>query len=604
MKPYILRRLLQAAITLFVFLTVMFFLVRATGNPADAFAPLDATPEDIERIAIGMGLDRPLYVQYAIYLKDVGTGSLGQSIKTLRPVRELLVEHSLNTLKLAIAAVIIGVLMAIPLGVTAAIKRFTIIESAIRLFAVFGMSVPHFWLGIILIEAIAVHLGWLPAGGMHGPTSYVLPGFTLSVLLLAGLVRLLRSTMIDTLDSDFVRFARIKGVQERMVIWKHTLRNALLPVLGFAGVQIALFLAGSVVTETVFAWPGVGRLMYVALMERDFPVLQGCVTLFVFLLFLSIWWLTSCTHILTREFALRKDGSLMRRLIAIFSYLVRGGKGLSVPRWPPPVPSLIILLAVVCAVFGDYIAPYDPTDMDLANRLAPPAWIQGGDWAYPLGTDSLGRDILSRMIVGSRISLSVAFLALAIGAFVGASAAMVAAYFRGWVDALIMRIVESLQPLPVIFIGMILAIVFGPSFFGLVFAMAFIVWARYCRSLRGEALSLVQRDFVSLAKVAGCSPMRIIVRHILPNIANSLMVLLTLMVGWAILVESALSFLGAGIPPPTPSWGRMCSDGRDYVATAWWLSTMPGIAIVLVVLAFNMFGDWLRDRLDPKLRQV
>jgi peptide/nickel transport system permease protein len=294
----------------------------------------------------------------------------------------------------------------------------------------------------------------------------------------------------------------------------------------------------------------------------------------------------------------------MRLLSNILSYLIRGGKGSGVPRLPPFFPSFIILLTLFCAVSGNYIAPHDPIEMDLINRLKPPVWVKGGDWSYPLGTDKLGRDILSRIIVGSKISMAVAVMSLAIGGFFGVSAALIAVYFRGWVENLIMRVVESLQPLPVIFIGMILAIVFGPSFFGVVFSMAFIVWARYCRSLRGEALSVMQRDFVDLAKVAGASPMRIMLRHILPNIANTIMVLLTLMVGWAILVEALLSFLGAGIPPPTPSWGRMISEGRDYIAKAWWLSAIPGVAILMVVLAFNMFGDWLRDRLDPKLRQL
>jgi len=194
----------------------------------------------------------------------------------------LLLTHSLNTLKLAVVAVIISIIVALPLGVIAAVKRFTVIESSIGVFAVFGMSVPGFWMGIILIELVAVRLGLVPAGGMSGPSSYILPAITMSTLLIAGLVRLLRSSMIDTLDSDFVRFARMKGVRKRPLIWKHALRNALLPVLGFAGVQIAMFLTGSVVVETVFAWPGLGRLMYSALIERDLPVVQGCVTLFVF----------------------------------------------------------------------------------------------------------------------------------------------------------------------------------------------------------------------------------------------------------------------------------------------------------------------------------
>lgn len=294
----------------------------------------------------------------------------------------------------------------------------------------------------------------------------------------------------------------------------------------------------------------------------------------------------------------------MRVIKTIVNYLFRGGGGLAVPRYPPIIPTLIIGTVIVCALFGQYFTPHDPIKMDLMQRFQPPAWANGGSWTYPLGTDALGRDILSRVIVGSKISLSVSFLALFIGAFVGVVAALTTAYFRGWVEGVVMRLAEMLQPIPVIFIGMIIAIVFGPSFTGTVTALAVIVWARYARSLRGEALSVTQRDFVDLARVAGVSPIRIMFKHVLPNINNSLMVLITLMVGWAILTEASLSFLGAGIPPPTATWGRMVSDGREYVATAWWVSLIPGLVVILVVLAFNVFGDWLRDRLDPKLRQI
>lgn len=282
MRAYLLRRLLQMVLTLLVFMTCVFFLLRATGNPAIAFAPADATTEDIERIARGMGLDRPLYVQYGIYLRDIVTGNLGQSLRSRLPVRELLIIHTLNSFKLALATMIIVFIVSIPLGVIAAIKRFTITESLIRVFTTMGMSVPVFWLGIVLIELFSVQLGWLPVGGMRGPSTYILPALTHSTVMIAGIVRMLRSSMIDASDSDFVRFARMKGVPERLVVWRHTLRNALLPVLGYGGVQIALFLTGSVVVETVFSWPGVGRMMYTGLVQRDFPVVQGSVLLFVF----------------------------------------------------------------------------------------------------------------------------------------------------------------------------------------------------------------------------------------------------------------------------------------------------------------------------------
>jgi len=289
---------------------------------------------------------------------------------------------------------------------------------------------------------------------------------------------------------------------------------------------------------------------------------------------------------------------------AIFRFFGRHRKGVGVSRVPPLFSSLVISAVIVCSLFGDYLVPRDPTEMNLAVRLCPPVWIEGGSWDYPLGTDLLGRDILSRIIAGSKISIIVSFLAITLGALIGVMVTMIAAYFGGWLGNVLMRTADSLQPIPIIIIGLILSIVYSPSLLTVIFSMVFILWARYARSLYGEALALMQQDFVSMAKVEGCSAFRIMTRHLFPNLANTIFILATLMVGWAILVEASLSFLGAGIPPPAPSWGRMVSEGRENITQAWWLSTIPGAAILLTVLAFNLFGDWLRDRLDPKLRQI
>ncbi|HEX2171744.1 MAG TPA: ABC transporter permease [Dehalococcoidia bacterium] len=292
--------------------------------------------------------------------------------------------------------------------------------------------------------------------------------------------------------------------------------------------------------------------------------------------------------------------------VALRTRLLGRGRSKTVRRVgrPPLVPTTIIILSVVLAFAGQALAPYDPNANNLLHRFTPPVWQEGGNWSHPLGTDQLGRDILSRIMVGSRVSLAVASVALFLGVAVGASLGLIAAYFGGWVDSLLMRLTDSVIPIPIILVGLLLAISFGPSFPVVVIAIAAITWARFARIVRGEALSLVHRDFVNLAKVAGSSPLRIMIRHLFPNVANTLLVLLTLQIGSAILVEASLSFLGAGIPPPEPSWGRMVSDGRQYIVEAWWLAALPGVAIMLVVMSFNLFGDWLRDRLDPGLRQV
>jgi peptide/nickel transport system permease protein len=273
-------------------------------------------------------------------------------------------------------------------------------------------------------------------------------------------------------------------------------------------------------------------------------------------------------------------------------------------RWFLLIPLTIITVIVSTAVLAEWLTAYSPTEISLANRLRPPFWEKGGSLAYPLGTDPMGRDLLTRMIYGARVSLVVAVLALLVGGGIGAALGLIAGYHGGRLDALVMRVADTTMAFPIILFAILFVVVIGGSIVTTVFAVALVLWARYARVIRGEVLSLRERDFIAQARIAGCSSARIIVIHLFPNILNTLVVLLSLQVGWVIIVEASLSFLGAGIPPPTPTWGSMIAEGRDYIATAWWISFFPGLAILATVLSFNLFGDWLRDALDPKLRQM
>jgi peptide/nickel transport system permease protein len=223
---------------------------------------------------------------------------------------------------------------------------------------------------------------------------------------------------------------------------------------------------------------------------------------------------------------------------------------------------------------------------------------------YILGTDAFGRDILSRLIHGARISLIVAALALTVGGGVGLVIGIVAGYLGGVVENILMRLVDAAFTFPAILFALLLAVTMGQGLGTLVIAISLLLWASFARIIRGEVLALKQRDFVALAKVRGCSARRIMLTHILPNVLNTFMVLVTLNIGVVIIAEAALSFLGAGIPPPTPTWGLMVSEGRGRIAEAWWVSLIPGLAITALVLSVNLIGDWLRDRLDPRLRQL
>jgi peptide/nickel transport system permease protein len=272
-------------------------------------------------------------------------------------------------------------------------------------------------------------------------------------------------------------------------------------------------------------------------------------------------------------------------------------------RWPA-VSMGIVAVFVLIAIFAPLLSPGDPYEQSLRLRFRPPVWEDRGSWAHPLGTDRLGRDMLTRIIWGSRVSLAVGALAVLLASAFGASVGLVAGYYGGRVDATLMRITDATLSFPTILLALILAVTVGPSFLNVVIAIAVVLWARYARVIRGQVLTLMQLDFIAQARIAGAGAWRIITRHLLPNTMNTLVVLMTLQVGYVIIVEASLSFLGAGIPPPTPAWGSMIAEGRDVVTSAWWVSFLPGLAILLVVLAFNLLGDWLRDTLDPRLRQL
>ena len=329
-----------------------------------------------------------------------------------------------------------------------------------------------------------------------------------------------------------------------------------------------------------------------------------------------------------------------------------------VRRWPL-VPTIILLALVVCGITAPWISPADPVNGELSDNFLPPAWqgaksipktvVEGevtgyrraleveigspafeeavaaqglsageisigdellvkgdkaGSTKYLLGSDQLGRDILSRIFHGARISLIVAAITLGVGGTIGTFAGLVSGYYGGWVDEFIMRLVDIVLSIPILLVTLVLVASLGASFELIVAVLSLILWPLFARVTRGEVLQLKNMDYVALARVSGASSLRIMFFHLLPGVFNTLIVIATLNVGVVILVEASLSFLGAGVPPPTPAWGSMVAGGQDHLASAWWIATMPGLAIALTVISLNLFGDWLRDTLDPRLRQL
>ena len=279
MSRFIARRLVQGLVLICLVATVVFFLGRLTGNPVDLMLPEDATPEDRATLIKTLGLDSPLHSQFLIFIGNALHGDLGMSIRMRQPAVDAFFSRLPNTLYVLPWAILLAMGLGIPLGVVAALNRGKLLDRAANTIAVLGIATPSFWLGIMLIFIFSVELGWLPSGRMGGPSHYVLPVITLGTFLVAGFMRLTRSSMLEVMDSEFVKLARIKGLSEGVVIWKHCLRNAMIPLLTLWGVFVGNLITGAIVTETVFAWPGVGRLTYEAVIYRDFPLLQAVIIL-------------------------------------------------------------------------------------------------------------------------------------------------------------------------------------------------------------------------------------------------------------------------------------------------------------------------------------
>jgi peptide/nickel transport system permease protein len=267
-----------------------------------------------------------------------------------------------------------------------------------------------------------------------------------------------------------------------------------------------------------------------------------------------------------------------------------------------PVGLLVLMLLLVSAVFAPQLSPYDPNLVQVVNRLEPPFWLDRGSLAHPLGTDSVGHDILSRLIFGARISMLVGVSSVLISGILGTVLGLIAGYWRGWPDAIIMRLADIQLAFPFILLAIAVLAVLGPGVNNLILVLGVYGWVTYARVVRAQTLSWREKEFVEAARCMGSSSARIMFRHILPNVVGSLIVIASFAMATNVLAEASLSFLGLGAPPNVPSWGAMLASARDYLQDAWWLATFPGLALMLTILSINVVGDWLRDYLDPRLR--
>ncbi len=418
----------------------------------------------------------------------------------------------------------------------------------------------------------------------------------------AVLARFTRSAMLEVLGQPYIRTASAKGVPWRQVVTGHALPNAAIPTVTIVGFMVGTLIAGAVVVESVFSWPGVGRLLVVAVANRDLAVVQ-CILLLVAA--------TMVISNLTVDFLygfldprLRQGAGGKNRMSdqTIDSGLVAPAAQAAKPKRtaiPLGVKLAILWLAlmVLIALTSQWIAPYSYTAPDLRNRLSPP-----GNPVHWLGTDELGRDVLSRLFVSIRISLLIAFGASVISAVVGTTLGFLAAYFRGMVEQAVLMLADFQASMPFLILALSVLAFFGNSLPLLICLMGFFGWERYARIARSLAIAASAQGYAASVRQLGASPARVYLRHILPNIASTLIVSMTLIFPEIILLESSLSFLGLGVQPPMTSLGNMVGYGREYITRAPWIMLAPALTIVMTTLAVSTLGDWLRDRLDPTLR--
>ena len=577
MIRYLLVRIALGLVAVIGVTIVTFVGERTAGSPVYLMVAPTASRADIDRVRHDLGLDRPLPVQYAIFLEHAVRGDFGTSIKFAVPARQLVTERVGATVELAGTAFLFAIVVGVGLGVLAAAFRGTVIDRLASVLGLVGQAMPGFWVGIMLILLFAVKLRWLPVAGRGGLSHLVLPALTLSWFSTAAFLRLTRSAMLDVLESDYVKLARLKGVPEWRVVGGHALRNTAVTVVTYAGLthrdaarrrrdrgddlRLARHRQPAHVGAVRARLPGdPGRrgarlLRLRRLQPARRPALRRA-----------------------RPADPRSEDGVSAAAQSPDLAAAGEHRGLrdGVLRRVPVLPILLLLPLVVFGVFGALVAPYDISTFDLGTTLQPPVFMHGGSWSHVLGTDPLGRDTLSLLIVGARASLVISLVGVALAGAVGVAAGVVAGLAGGVVDELVMRLVDMQLAVPPILLAVLLSAALGGGLRTLIVTIAVAFWPTYARIVRGETLALKQRDFVQLAVVAGCGKLRIARRHLLPNLLGSIVVVATLQLGAAVGVESALSFLGLGVQAPSTSWGLMISDGKGYLDTRVVGRDLPG----------------------------
>ena len=698
MIRYIIKRILWLIPVIIIVAFIIFALMEAApGNAIHAILAYatEMTPEERDELIRLHNLDRPMIYRFGLYMLNLIQGDLGVGDITKTPVWPVFISRLPNTLILAFSSLIIGMIIALPLGIIAARRAGTLIDNSVTVFTLVGMSMPAFWVGLMLLLLFGLRLGVLPIGNFdQGIRSLIMPALVGSFTLMATTARQTRSNMLEVLKSDYLRTARAKGVPEEVVIRKHALGNAWIPIITAIGISLSTQLAGAVVIEQVFTWPGIGRMAAEAVVSRDVTTVTGVVIMTTILyvivqLTVDILYAFVDPRIKAQymsqvkkrkkpnrraEAAKKPDVSRAESMIqeqekelpaesvAVISHAQepepaeapesksesaatdsaeqRAGEVSFVTRTfsktateieqsnertaDAGAPEIkrnkkrsqmteiihhiyknkgamagliifgIMLIMVIVSLFISW---------DSVVTMSPSTILQSPSMKFPFGTDRFGRDVLMRVLYGTRFTLAIGFGSVAFGAIFGLPAGAIAGFFGGKVDDFILRVSDIIASTPGLLLGMVIVTVLGQSLQNLIIAVGIQAVPIYLRMIRSSTITVRNNEFVEAARAIGFSNFRIIFTQVVPNGLAPVIVTLTASLGLTIIIASSLSFLGFGIPVPSPEWGAMMAENRDVLRAAPWLTAIPGILIMLAVLAFNLLGDGLRDALDPKLKK-
>ena len=612
----VLRQIVNAIGLLLAVVVLNFTLIQAApGDPAVVIAGEmgGASPKILADIRARYGLDRSKTEQLATYVGKVAKGDFGYSFYFNQPVLGLILQRLPATLLLILTSLFLSAGIGAFFGILTARHPDSILSNLISIVAIAGYSAPVFWTGLMLLVVFASAWPILPVTGMenvavprHGfalvldvARHLVLPAATLAIVYVAQYSRLTHTSMVDVLQADYIRTARAKGLPERVVVLKHAFRNALIPLVTVIGLQFGQVFAGAVLVETVFGWPGLGRLVFESILRRDYPTLLG--VLFFSALLVIVANLVTDLGLPDHRSAHPHGTRMTLADVATPQPLP------TVPTDAPPargtlrrllgspmgcLGTIIIVAILLAAALGPTLYPVDP--FDIAGAPFTPPW---GDPIF--GTDYLGRDVLAGLLHGARATLSIGVVAALITIVIGVAIGSVAGFFGGWVDTLLMKITEFFQVLPTLLFAMVLVTLFGAKLSVVTFSIGIVSWPPVARLTRAEFLRIRGLDYIKASRAAGAGPIYLIWRVILPNAAPPIIVAATLAIGTAILFASGLSFLGLG-DPNIMSWGLMIGESRQYALDAWWTVAMPGGAIFLAVVAVSLFGDAFNAALNPR----